>query len=55
MRREPQCAACNHERSTHHREYESSGRDVNQTREPVWYACLATFCGCMKYYPPRED
>lgn len=51
--REPQCVACGCPRSAHHKEHESVG-DVNQTREPRWFACLNVHCPCWRYMPPPE-
>ena len=46
---------CGHDRATHHKEYRSSGHDVNQVREPLWGACLGALCDCMYYMRKDED
>lgn len=52
--REPQCLNCECPRSAHYSEHESSGHDVNQTRERRYFACLNLRCDCEKYQqPPR--
>jgi hypothetical protein len=38
--KEPECAMCHCPQSNHHADYEGH------------WACLTTFCKCMKYVPP---
>lgn len=44
---------CGHDLGNHHKEIVSTG-DVNQVREPQFFNCLAPFCSCKKYVPPKE-
>ena len=46
---------CGHVRDSHHKEYVSTG-DVTKVapREPQFFNCLAAFCSCEKYVPPKD-
>lgn len=44
---------CGHTRDNHYKEFISTG-ELDQVREPQFFACLASFCSCKKYQPPEE-
>jgi hypothetical protein len=53
MRRDD-CAFCDHSKTTHYRELESTG-DINQERRYRYYGCLAAYCDCEVYVAPQDD
>ena len=44
---------CDHALGNHHKEIVSTG-DVNQERVARYFNCLAPFCECKEYVPPKE-
>lgn len=57
MAEKTNCAepGCDHVIESHHKEYTSSGDVTNpDSHQPKYFSCLAAFCKCMKYVPPRK-